>query len=148
MYLIEILHDTRNYIRWNVDQYVPKQIAVFSIVGHGKNTIHLIPKGKTYRERISISKKAMKVIRKVPDKDEKPPPCCQNCIKKNETVRYCGVYMDYCKYHINSAPNESDSKPLSTMPIAELRRRASKCFTNAGDAMIALQELKRRREAN
>ncbi len=31
--------------------------------------------------------------------DSKPSPCCQSCIEKGKTVKFCGVYMESCKFH-------------------------------------------------
>lgn len=63
-YLIEILHRTRDYMKWNVEKWIERGIRVFDIEGHGSNnTVHLIPEGKDRKEIISIHSKAMKVIR-------------------------------------------------------------------------------------
>ena len=67
MTLVEgrVKYRTKNYIRWNTEEYVEKQEGIFNIVDMGKNTIILIPGGEDWRERISISKKAFEVVRLV-----------------------------------------------------------------------------------
>jgi len=52
-----------HYIKWNSNDFIEEQIGIFEIVGVGKNTIHLLQEGKEMKDRISIYKKAFKVIK-------------------------------------------------------------------------------------
>ena len=62
---IEIKHRTRNYMKWMVEQWVEKQTSIFNMVSVSKNCVQLIPEGKAWKDRISIHKDSMRVIRNV-----------------------------------------------------------------------------------
>lgn len=62
---VKFLGDFINGFKWGSKKYIRPDETIVDIVGATKKSLHIVPKGGTMRDRISVPKGKIKIIRQV-----------------------------------------------------------------------------------